>query len=155
MIRPPPSARTLRAAADLRAAGSTWAQVAAHVGRAENTVRQWPTAFPKRWAAALAAAEAQLLAAAAAESVHTLRQQLRSDDEKARQGAAEKLIRYRVAVAKPAPPPPEPPRSDFRRAADFLEGLTDDELARFAAGLAAGSPPVGGPHGPGAPGGGG
>lgn len=135
VILPPPSASLLRKAAELRAGGAAWEAVAATVGRAARTVRRWPTRYPRRWAKAIQAAERQLLADATAESVHTLRRQLRSDDEKASRDAAQKLIQFRVAVGKKAKPAAKPtpskPKSDIQRVAAYLETLTDDQLARL------------------------
>ena len=135
MTRRQPSASQLRKAAEARAGGASWEAAAALVGRKADTVRRWPAVYPERWARAVQAAERQLLADATAESVHTLRRQLRSDDEKASRDAAQKLIQFRVAVGKTAKPKPTPadakPTSDIRRAAAYLETLTHDQLARL------------------------
>jgi hypothetical protein len=135
MTRRPPSASQLRKAAEARAGGASWEAVAALVGRKAATVRRWPAVYAERWARAARAAERQLLADATAESVHTLRRQLRSDDEKTSREAAQKLIQFRVAVGKTAKPKPGPaaakPTSDVQRAAAYLETLTHDQLARL------------------------
>jgi hypothetical protein len=125
----------LRKAAELRAGGASWEAVAAAVGRGPKAVRRWPTRYAARWANALQAAERQLLADATAESVHTLRRQLRSEDEKSSRDAAQKLIQFRVAVGKSAKPAGKPietkPKSDIRRVAAYLETLTHDQLTRL------------------------
>jgi hypothetical protein len=123
--------RLLAEAAELRAAGSSWEVVAAQVGRAARTVRRWPTLYRARWAAALRAAEARIATEAAAESVLTLRQQLRSEDGEVSRDAAHKLIQYRVALGKkkttrPTPTDP-PPSSEVVRVATYLESLSDDQ----------------------------
>ncbi|HET6572972.1 MAG TPA: hypothetical protein VFG68_05165 [Fimbriiglobus sp.] len=131
MSRSKPSDRLFAEAAELRAAGSSWEVVAAQVGRAARTVRRWPTLYRARWAAALRAAEARIATEAAAESVLTLRQQLRSEDGKVSRDAAHKLIQYRVAlgkkkVARPNKTDP-PPGSEVVRVAAYLESLSDDQ----------------------------
>src|SRR5687767_3826217 len=101
----PPSDDVLATVAELRAGGLSWEAVAARVGKSVRTVQRWPTRYPFRWRKYLAAAEDQLLAEAAAESVHTLRGQLRSEDDKARRDAADKLLRFRLAGLRKKKPP--------------------------------------------------
>lgn len=138
-FQPPPD-DLLALAAELRAGGMAWDAVAAKVGRATATVRRWPTAYRRKWAAALRAAEAQLVADATAESVHTLRRQLRSDDEKASRDAAQKLIAFRVALGKTSKKSrkPAPTPGDAARVAAELEGLSDADLDALIADLLAG-----------------
>lgn len=97
---PPPPDELLAQAAELRASGASWEAVAGKVGRTERTVRQWPTTYARRWKKFLRIAEQQQLTDATAESVLTLRRQLRSPDEKAGREAATKLIQFRVAAGK-------------------------------------------------------
>lgn len=131
MSRSAPPDRLLAEAAELRAGGSSWEAVAAQVGRAAGTVRRWPTLYRARWAAALRAAEARIATEAAAESVLTLRQQLRSEDHKLSRDAAHKLIQYRVALGKKKPARPTKtgpaPGSEVVRVAAYLEALSDDQ----------------------------
>lgn len=87
-------------ATELRAGGASWEQIAEKVGRTPRTVRTWPTNYPGPWKKFLRAAEEQQLTEATAESVHTLRRQLRSADEKTGREAAGKLIQLRVALEK-------------------------------------------------------
>jgi hypothetical protein len=129
MPKPPPD-RLLLEAAELRAAGSSWETIAAAVGRAVNTVRQWQGNYRARWTAALRAAEARIATEAAAESVLALRAQLRSEDIAVSRDAARQLIRYRVALDKietPDPAEPAAARSDAARVVAHLEALTDDQ----------------------------
>ena len=136
--KPPPD-DLLALAAELRAGGAAWDAVAAKVGRAMNTVRQWPTAYPARWKKALHAAEQQQLADATAESVHTLRRQLRSADEKSSRDAATKLIQFRVALGKRARPKrattTDTGTADAHTIAAFVAGLADAEIDRLIADL--------------------
>ena len=146
----PPPKDLLALAAEARAGGAAWDAVATKVGRAADTVRRWPTAYPAAWAAAFRAAERRLLAEATAESVHTLRKQLRSDDEKASRDAARNLIQFRVASGKrtkrPARPKAAAGASDAARVAAYLEGLTDAQIdALVSELLAAGCPAEGRP----------
>jgi hypothetical protein len=135
--KPPPDSLLARAA-ELRAAGSNWEAVATQLNRSAETVRKWPALHPERWAAATRDAERRLAAEAGSESVLVLRQLLRSKDEKVRRDAAKFLIYFRLELAKldrkdPSDPTSPPPTSDAARLVAFLEGHTDDELARLAA----------------------
>ncbi len=147
-FKPPPDS-LLAQAAELRAGGNSWEIVAEKVGRTPQTVRRWPEAYPEKWAAALRAAESQLLSEATAESVHTLRRQLRSSDEKSSREAAQKLISFRVALGKKPGKSKRKrvakPRTDAARLVAYLEGLSDAELEALANDLerrGADSPPA-------------
>jgi transposase len=126
----------LNEAAEHRAAGLSWEAVAEKVGRTEKTVRRWPEAYPEKWAEFLRKAEARLVSEATAESVHTLRKQLRSADDKASRDAAQKLIAFRVALGKkpkkPARKPARKPSTDAARLVAYLEGLSDAEFHTLA-----------------------
>src|SRR5438045_1346148 len=89
-MKPPPDKLLplLTAAAELKAAGASWAAVAAGVSRSPDTVRRWPALYPAAWRRLVREAERQLLTDARAESVSTLRQMLRSEAEKTRPDAA-------------------------------------------------------------------
>lgn len=122
--RPPPAALIARAA-ELRAAGSSWEAVAREVGRAAETVRRWPVVFPDLWRPAFLDARKAVVDEVTAESVLTLRKQLRSKDEKTGRDAAQKLIQFRVALgrkrAAKKKPVPKPAGLD-------LSGMSDAEL---------------------------
>lgn len=149
----PPKDELIDTAAELRAGGASWDAVAAAVGRAADTVRRWPRAYPGRWQAAYRAAERQLLTEAAAESVLTLRKQLRSDDERAGRDAADKLLKHRAAGRprrRTKPKRAVPARAV--RLAEYVHGLTDDQLDALIAELDAapaggGETRTGGPAG--------
>ena len=123
-----PPTHLLALAAELRAGGASWATVAKTVNRRQPTVKRWPEMYPELWAAHLAVAERQLVSDAAAEGVHVLRRQLRSEDDKTSRDAAAKLLDFKLAGDKRAPPPDPAPKSRHHRIADHLEGLTDDQL---------------------------
>lgn len=141
----PPSEHLLARAAELRAGGSTWDAVAAKLNRSPDTVRKWPALHPERWQAAQHAAERRLVSEAGAESVLVLRALLRSEDEKVRRDSAKSLIYLRLELAKldshTSAASAPPPTSAALELAAFLEGHTDDELARIAADVPLGSAP--------------
>lgn len=134
-FKPPPDS-LLNQAAELRAAGKSWEAVADEVGRTVKTVRNWPEAYSLKWAELLRKAEARLVSEATAESVHTLRMQLRSSDDKASRDAAQKLISFRVALGKKPKQSTrnkaKKPSSDAARLVAYLEGLPDDEFHTLA-----------------------
>jgi hypothetical protein len=126
-----PPTHLLATAAELRAGGASWTTVAKTVNRRQPTVKRWPELYPELWAAHLAVAERALVADAAAEGVHVLRRQLRSDDDKTSRDAAARLLDFKLAADKKAPPPDGKPKSRHHRIADLLEGMTDDQLQRL------------------------
>lgn len=121
-------------AALLRAQGVAWTAVAKEVGASLAQVKCWPARHPRLWRKATLVAEEQLLREATAESVLTLRKQLRSDDDKTSRDAAQRLIAFRIAWRnrRPAKPrcatPTGRPVTLARRVADYLERLTDADL---------------------------
>ena len=122
----------IQKAAELRAGGASWDGVAKEVERAVATVRRWPADYPVIWKRAFRIAEQQLLTDATAESVLTLRKQLRSEDEKSSRDAAQKLIQFRIAKQKKAAnkKPPKPP-TIHQRIALYLETLSDEEIHKL------------------------
>ena len=124
-------------AAELRAVGSTWPTIAAHVGRSVRTLHAWRVEHAACWTAAYRRAERELVDEAAAESVLMLRTQLRAKSEAVRQSAAQKLLAYRQArerQRRPAARKPDPrpkPSSLALRIATYLETLSEDEHDRL------------------------
>jgi hypothetical protein len=143
--KPPPES-VLARAAELRAGGSSWEAVAEVVRRAADTVRQWPARYPDRWQAALHAAERRVAGEITAEAVIVLRRLLRSKNERVARDAARALIDLRIGLARldqqAAPADATSPSlpSDAQQLVTFLEGHTDEELARLAAQLYAPPP---------------
>ncbi|QEL15807.1 hypothetical protein [Limnoglobus roseus] len=128
----PPSPTLFLRAAELRVRGSSWDAIAKDVGRAEKTVREWVRTYPREWRKAVRDAEGQVAQEATAESVLTLRRQLRSDDEKTSREAAAALIKFAALKqkprtrAKPTRGPKVPP--PVAALAEFVGGLTDEEV---------------------------
>ena len=96
----PPAPALLRQAAIMRAHGQAWEAVAKDVGLSVRTVQLWPQLHPRRWAKATTMAQTELTDEAVAESMRTLRRQLRSEDDKVGRDAAQKLLAYGTAVRK-------------------------------------------------------
>lgn len=120
-------------AALLRVQGLAWNAVAKEVGASLAQVKCWPARHPKVWRKATLVAEEQLLREATAESVLTLRKQLRSDDDKTSREAAQRLIAFRIAWRNRRPLKPRgaaagKPVTLARRVAAYLEGITDADL---------------------------
>ncbi len=126
-------AQVLKAAL-LRVQGVAWTAVAKEVGASLAQVKCWPARHPKLWRKATLVAEEQLLREATAESVLTLRKQLRSDDDKTSRDAAQRLIAFRIAWRNRRPLKPRgatagKPTTLAGRVADYLERFTDADLA--------------------------
>jgi transposase len=119
-------------AAEQRALGKSWETVAAAVGRSARTVRRWTRAYPEAWRRAYRDAEAQLVVEAAAESVVVLRNLLRSEDDKIRRDAANRLLSFRLQLArlegKAAAGKANPVGAEAARIAGFLAQRTDAEV---------------------------
>ncbi len=128
----PPSDELLKKAARLRAGGLSYTAVGKEVGRTPAAIQRWPELYRAKWNMYYAIAEQEILAEASAESVHVLRQQLRSKDERSRRDAAGKLIRTKSAVESNDPPI----SSEILAIAQYLEGLSDADLDTLAMQLA-------------------
>lgn len=128
------SENVLKQMAELRAAGAPWAVVARDLSCAESTLHRRVRRAGAVWKRMLAAARSQLAREALAESVHTLRQELRSDDERSRRDAAGKLMRYGLAMRtrskNTAKSAPAQPRSVTQLVA-YVQSLSDEELDRL------------------------
>src|SRR5262245_27945950 len=119
----------LTAAADLRAAGCSWATVADKPQRDADTCRHWPRRYPDAWKRLYRQAEDLMLHQAGAEAVATLRGLLVDPDPKVRLGASRALLRAQAgARALEGPPGPEPPDDGFRAYLPYLRTLSDAEL---------------------------
>jgi hypothetical protein len=98
----------LTAAADLRAAGCSWAKVADKTQRDPETCRHWPRRYPDAWKRLYRQAEDLMLHQAGAEAVATLRGLLVDPDSKTRLGAARTLLRAQAGLRRlEGPPGPE------------------------------------------------
>ena len=84
--------RLLAVAADLRAAGASWEAVATRIGRRARECRFWPRRYPDPWAAMCRVAQRRRTVQARAEAVSTLRDLLRSVDEKTKRDSARSLL---------------------------------------------------------------
>jgi hypothetical protein len=150
----------LTTAAELRAAGGSWAKVAEQVGRSAETCRHWPRRFPKTWQGLYRDAENHLIAEGGAEARTILRQLLRAKETKVALAAAQLLLRcrdqQRTQEKQAERPSPSQLATEITEFAKFLKGLTDAQLASHlndflahrgaAAGGAAGTPDPPGPQ---------
>jgi hypothetical protein len=129
-MKPPPDKLLplLTAAAELKAAGASWAAVAAGVGRSPETVRRWPALYPHAWRRLLHDAERQLLTEVAAESVTTLRKMLRSEDEKVRRDAARILLTARNRTKSSDDGDAPAVDDECLRIAAYLAQFNDDQV---------------------------
>jgi hypothetical protein len=80
-------------AARMRAAGMSWAAIAAKLKRCIGTCLHWPCRYPALWALLYSNALAERDEDAEAESIRTLREMLRVNDAKVQREAARDLLR--------------------------------------------------------------
>ncbi len=118
--------------AEWRARGLSWEAVGREVKKSESTLHRWTKEFPREWQAALRKFETMIRREALAESVLTLRKMLRSEDEKIGRSAAAELIRFvtsKQIVNKKTHSTSNPGTSEIAAIAEFVGGLSDDEMA--------------------------
>jgi hypothetical protein len=126
--------KRLKAAAELRAGGVSWARIGAKLNRRPNTCRHWTWRYRVDWAAIYAAAIAERDDQSEAESIGSLRELLRSKDETMRRDAARYLLallqrrQRQLCGAKTGP--------------GSLEKLDDEGLERFLSALDLESEPI-------------
>jgi hypothetical protein len=139
MAHSAPDDEDLERAVEARLSGKTWKQVGEECNRAESTVRRWPLLYAQRWREQQLRLERRVMAEATAEVIHTLRQQLRSEDDKARREAARHLIQLRTLLEKMTTTDEQPQHeaSDAQRLLHYLESLSDDDLTRLGTSAAA------------------
>jgi hypothetical protein len=137
-------------AADLRAGGATWESVGRELRRHADTCRRWSREYPEVWRRLYGSAEVRLAREAQAEARVTLRQLLRSNEEKTRLAAARDLLRSRPG--RRGRKPAEAADSEVAAFISQLQGLSDveieDMLRNFLAGDGA---PARTPDSPGTP----
>ena len=121
----------LKKAAELRAAGCSWATVAKEFGCAPDTCRRWTSDWADEWKRLYAEACENVDDESRAESIATLRSMLRSEDDRLRQGAAKML--NDVGARRGKPQLSSPPVSDLVRIATYVESLDESELREFLA----------------------
>ncbi len=133
MDTPGPILLTLiKAAADLRAGGASWAKVGERLNREPDTCRDWPRRYPAAWRRAYRAAEDLFTEEAGAEAKTMLRLFMRSKNEKIGLAAAHALHRAREnrraeedRAERAARAEADPARAEALRIAEYLTRLTD------------------------------
>jgi hypothetical protein len=109
-------------AAELKAQGSSWEQVAEKLGRPVKTIQDWRYRYREFWEQAIACARQEIAEDAGDEGLAIVRTLARSKNEKIRREAATRLLDYRKAGHTSAISP------DLINFLDFLEDLSDDQL---------------------------
>jgi Homeodomain-like domain len=127
MIHMPPKriARAIERAAQLRATGMGYLEIARELGRPVNTVRNWSYTYRDHWNQLMATHQQGVTTDAYSEALASLRVLLRSDDERIRRDAAKAILDTTGPIQ---PVPDQPPITDLHRFADYLEGLSDEDL---------------------------
>ncbi len=123
-------------AAETRVGGAKWQGVADAVKRSVSTVQKWPKQFPDLWKKHFARAETALMKDASSEAMHTLRQLMRSKNEKVRHEAAQRILHLREARKKPARKAKDgaagSPVPEIRQLVDYLEATRRADAAARA-----------------------
>jgi transposase len=108
----------IETAAELRASGSSWAQVAKRLRCRPATCRRWAQRYPDEWRRAYAAAVAERDAETEAESIFKLRELLRDENVKMqREAARDLLLRKRDSRSASAA---SPDNGEVQRLQDIL-----------------------------------
>jgi hypothetical protein len=131
-VNTPPSDRWLQRVAELRAEGWSWSQVAKQLQAKERTISKWPWRYAERWQRLYQQAEDLAADHVAAESRLVLTQKFRTaETEKAQIDAAGKLLTYiqRRQTKRRVPGSASPAAIKL---AEYLQGLTDEDLHRAA-----------------------
>jgi transposase len=119
----------LRQAAEMRCDGLSWATIATRLNRSAATVSSWPRKYRAAWQRWMAEASRAAEASAQAEARATLRQMLRSDNEKTVLAAATVLRKpRRRSSARTSTAPPE-----LMELVSHVQQLSDDELRQLLA----------------------
>jgi vacuolar-type H+-ATPase catalytic subunit A/Vma1 len=121
----------LQQAAAMRAAGSSWKQVAAALQRDEDNIKHWPSRYPEEWSRYTSAALDHLVTQAYGEAVQTLRDEMRSEVEKYRVAASVVVAKMRneqrrleIMAQRPGPAPQRASRPDD----DVDDEISDEDL---------------------------
>lgn len=122
-IPPPKLVYFVERAAELRAQGLSWDQVAQKLGRRVRTVHDWRYRYRAFWDQAIALARQEIAHDCGDEALAVVRQLTRSKDENISRAAANRLLEFRPETDTSAVLSPE-----FLRFIQFLEGLSDDQL---------------------------
>jgi len=113
-------------AAQLRAIGQTWDQIARKMHRSGDDIRRWPKRFPEFWETVISESRREAVCEARDEGVTALRTLARSKNEKVKCSASTKLAGLPKDGEKPTATPEE-----LVKFIQFLEGLDDEELESF------------------------
>ncbi len=156
MPTPQPLRARVRRAAALFAQGQSFEAIAKVMKVKADLLRRWPRDYAPFWRRAVAEAHRDVLRAATAEALLTLRRHLRSEDDKASRDAAAKIVSYALAAAKRPKRPAKVAATTEAGVWAEVRGMSDaelealvGELAGFAPQAGAGEPGTGDP--PGAP----
>src|SRR5439155_14644732 len=126
--------------AELRAAGSSWDAAARKLHTTPDALRDAVAAHRRQYRRLFAAARREVLDESFCEGLFTLRRQVRSDDERIANRAADALVRARLALFRhrtkgPPGPTREPLSSENEELVRFLDSHTDEQLAALARNL--------------------
>ncbi len=110
-------------AAELKAQGHSWEQVAEKLGHPKKTIEKWKARYRAFWDQAIAIARRDVAADAGDEGLAILRGLAHSANEKIRCDATTRLVALRSD--DDASPPAV---GDLIRFVEFLESLSDDQL---------------------------
>ncbi len=140
----------LARAAELRAGGASWDAVGGKLARSPDTCRQWPRLYSDDWRRLYRAAAGRLTEEAGAEALTVLRALLRSEDEKVRRDAAQRLLDL-CHEAAPKGKEAERPDGDNERIAAYLGERDDAQIEAIVEELLSRRPEAGGQRADAAP----
>jgi hypothetical protein len=129
--------RDMETAAELRAAGATWETAAVQLRRQPNLLIRWARVYREEWERLYREAEERWSRQANNESRNVLRILLRSDNQRIRLSAADKLARHwldqkKMDMERAKETAPKS-HTDQLALLAYLEGLNDADLQQFLA----------------------
>jgi hypothetical protein len=123
--------RDLEQAADLRAFGQPWEEIARRVQKTVDEVCEWPHRYPDRWQRRLVVTQRDLDDESLGLARHIVRKLLFGKDEKMAREAA-RLLLITIARRRVEPAPENSTStSPFHQIADELARMSHEELCRY------------------------
>jgi hypothetical protein len=137
-----PADEKIERAAERKAQGWSWEQIAAELGYPPEIVRGWTTRYRAKWRRALREAERVVAIEGGSEAIFRLRKQVRTEDGSEGRLAAQALLRHRIDLEKldlqrrRLSRPPQTAQGYV--VSDYMKGMTDERYLDLLGGSSSG-----------------